>query len=314
MSSACTGLFLPLHGGGLAIFAVFVVKCLQKLRKEGLATEQQSYEQRGYLHENFRLFHLTDAMEERLDWHYHTFHKLIIFLSGRCSYGVEGRSYSLTPGDLVLVPQGCIHRPEAEPGAPYERVILYISPQYLQSRSTPDCDLERCFQLARQRFSFVVRSARSRRELVSMAQAMEQAAGPGFGRELMQESCFLQFLIRVTRGMEESALDYAEPAACDGKTAAILQYLSENLTQEISIDDLSARFYVSKYHMMRVFRAQTGYTIHAYLTGKRLLLARELIASGTPVMDACLRSGFRDYSAFCRAYRKEFSAPPGSAK
>ena len=34
--------------------------------------EQQEYAQRGYLREDFRLFHLKGAMEEQLDWHYHT--------------------------------------------------------------------------------------------------------------------------------------------------------------------------------------------------------------------------------------------------
>ena len=57
--------------------------------------EQQEYAQRGYLREDFRLFHLKGAMEEQFDWHYHTFHKLIFFLGGQSGYGVEGRSYPL---------------------------------------------------------------------------------------------------------------------------------------------------------------------------------------------------------------------------
>lgn len=81
-------------------------------------------------------------MEEQLDWHYHTFHKLIFFLGGQSGYGVEGRSYPLEPGDVILVPQGCVHRPEAAPGAPYERVILYLSPDYLARAGTADCPLD----------------------------------------------------------------------------------------------------------------------------------------------------------------------------
>ena len=72
---------------------------------------QPEYVQRGYLREDFRLFHLKGPMEEQLDWHYHTFHKLIFFLCGTSSYGLEGRSYPLEAGDVILVPQGCVHRP-----------------------------------------------------------------------------------------------------------------------------------------------------------------------------------------------------------
>ena len=66
--------------------------------------EQQEYAQRGYLREDFRLFHLKGAMEEQLDWHYHTFHKLIFFLGGQSGYGVEGRSYPLEPRPAGLRP------------------------------------------------------------------------------------------------------------------------------------------------------------------------------------------------------------------
>ena len=114
--------------------------------------------------------------------------------------------------------------------------------------------------------------------------------------------------------MDESDRIYASASAYDEKVAAILQYLSRHLTEHISIDDLSARFYISKYHMMRRFRAQTGYTIHAYLIGKRLMLARELILGGTPVMEAACASGFGDYSAFSRAYRKQFGQPPSQLR
>ena len=47
--------------------------------------EQPGYEKRGYLHEDFHLFHLCDAMRESVDWHYHTFHKLCVYLGGDAS-------------------------------------------------------------------------------------------------------------------------------------------------------------------------------------------------------------------------------------
>ena len=232
--------------------------------------EQQEYAQRGYLREDFRLFHLKGAMEEQLDWHYHTFHKLIFFLGGQSGYGVEGRSYPLEPGDVILVPQGCVHRPEA---AQEERQAL-------------------------------------RRTLFALESASVQ---PGFGQELLAKSLLTQLLILLRRAMDAQP-QAVESLASDEKIAAIMQYLSQHPTESVSIDDLAARFYISKYHMMRRFRAETGYTVHAYLTGKRLALAREQIAAGTPILQAASACGFGDYSAFCRAYRRQFGQPPSSAK
>ena len=277
--------------------------------------EQPNYEQRGYLHEEFRLFHLRGPMEETVDWHYHTFHKIIVFLSGSASYGIEGSTYPLQPGDMVLVSRGCIHRPEAAPGAPYERMILYISPEFLRQNSTDGCELETCFSLARTQFDFVVRPGTRKKELLDILRALERAcAVPDFGQALLAKGLFWQFLVQLIRGMRAHDLSYAQPGAEDEKTVAILRYLSAHLTENISIDDLAARFFISKYHMMRRFRAETGYTIHNYLITKRLLLARELIAGGMPVTQACYAGGFGDYSAFSRAYRRQFGQPPSACK
>ena len=122
-----------------------------------------------------------------------------------------------------------------------------------------------------------------------------------------------QLLILLRRAMDAQP-QAVESLASDEKIAAIMQYLSQHPTEPVSIDDLAARFYISKYHMMRQFRAQTGYTIHGYLTGKRLMFARAMIAAGTPVLQASEESGFGDYSAFLRAYRKQFGTTPNQEK
>ena len=62
--------------------------------------------------------------------------------------------------------------------------------------------------------------------------------------------------------------------------------------------------------MMRLFRRETGTTIHSYLTERRLGLARELMKEGMSATDACFRSGWRSYCSFTRAYGKRFGSPP----
>ena len=82
------------------------------------------------------------------------------------------------------------------------------------------------------------------------------------------------------------------------------------LTEGLTIDELAARFYISKYHMMRRFRDETGYTIHGYVTEKRLLLAQQLLEQGIPSGEAALRCGYQEYSTFSRAYKKQFDRSP----
>ena len=102
-----------------------------------------TYQKRGYLLQDFRLFHLHEPQKDKIEYHYHEFCKLFFLRSGSGSYVVEGRRYLLKPGDVVRIGSNCIHHPEFE--GSYERVIIYISPEFLRGQSADGCDLMECF-------------------------------------------------------------------------------------------------------------------------------------------------------------------------
>ncbi|MBQ3568942.1 MAG: cupin domain-containing protein, partial [Anaerotignum sp.] len=102
---------------------------------------ENGYEKRGYLLDDFRLFHLKDKEGTNIDYHYHEFCKLLMLRSGSGGYTVDGQRYPLETGDIVLIGNQVVHRPEFEHGLLYERVIIYISPEFLRQQSTPDCPL-----------------------------------------------------------------------------------------------------------------------------------------------------------------------------
>ena len=139
------------------------------------------YEKRGYLLENFRLFHLNTDSEAKVEFHYHEFCKLLLLVSGRGGYVVDGQRYLLQPGDVVLVDSRSIHRPELESGSPYERIIIYISPEFLQKMSTADCDLMGIFA---QDTGHVLRLKESeRKKIFTMTAALEkELSGNDYGR------------------------------------------------------------------------------------------------------------------------------------
>ena len=268
-----------------------------------------SFEKRGYLLEDFRLFHLRDPEGPKVGYHYHEFHKLMFLISGTGTYAVEGRRYLLHPGDLVLVGRGAVHRPEIGCGAPYERVIVYISPEFLRANSSEECDLEDCILSG----GHVLRpgAAESCRLGTLLGEMERELSGQAYGCRLMGRALFLRLLVEIGRGRRKDnfmPLAFVEPR--DEKVFEILSYLNDHLTEELSIGALAERFYISKYHMMRRFREETGFTIHGYLSDKRLLLARDLIGSSESATDACYRCGFRSYSAFLRAYIKLFGCSP----
>ncbi len=90
----------------------------------------------------------------------------------------------------------------------------------------------------------------------------------------------------------------------------VIVYLNENYTEKTSIDMLASRFYLSKYHLMRQFKKETGYTIHLFISNKRVRYACHLIDSGITPGEACYRSGFTDYSLFFKTFKKVLGYSP----
>ena len=99
-----------------------------------------------------------------------------------------------------------------------------------------------------------------------------------------------------------------------GRIAPALSYINENITKDLAIDDMAAMCYMSRYHFMRIFKAQTGCTVHNYIRQKRLVLAARLIREGMSASAAAAECGFSDYSAFHRAFSKTFGVSPGKLR
>lgn len=268
----------------------------------------ETYEKRGYLLEDFRLFHLRGAQGVKAEFHYHEFCKLLLLVSGSGGYNVEGQRYTLQSGDIVLVGSRAVHRPEFAPDAPYERIIVYIDPEFLRRSSTPDCDLVAIFS---GNGGHVLRSAHKQR-LFALASLLEKdLSSQEYGRVILSTGTLLRLLVQI--GQELCREDAPMPAPIQPQNERILQimdFVHAHLAEDITIDQLAEQFYMSKFHMMRLFRAETGQSIYSYLTQQRLALARELISSGIRATEAAFRCGFATYSSFTRAYGKQFGSTP----
>ena len=268
------------------------------------------YEKRGYLLENFRLFHLSSPGGANVEYHYHEFCKLLLLISGRGGYVVNGQRYRLQPGDVVLIGSRSAHRPELEEDSTYERIIIYISPDFLQQASTPDCDLVGLFSGTK---GHVLRLKENQRKKVfSLAAVLEKEfSGDSYGREILCTGGLLRLLVEIGRAQrQEDALNPSPVTPEDPRVVEWMQYLDRHLNEDLDMDALAERFFISKYHMMRLFHAHTGFTIHTYLLQRRLLAARHLIERGMRATEACYRCGFRSYSSFTRAYNKHFGTTP----
>ena len=269
---------------------------------------------RGYLNEGFRLFHLKDSLAQRMDYHYHEFDKLILLLHGKVTYVVEGVTYFLRPWDVLMVQHNLIHKPIIDPSEPYERVVIWLGREWVSTRSDPGEPLDACFDTARERGFHLLRTDAERRvSYMGLIQRLEEALrSTEFGGRRMADTLCQQLLVTVNRDLlaDHTAQEETDSYRLDPKMEEVLRYIAAHLEQPLSVDLLARQFYISRYYLMHRFKAVTGYTVHQYITQKRLLRAAELIREGMPVMKAAEQTGFSEYSTFLRAFQNTFHMSP----
>ena len=271
------------------------------------------YLRRGYLNEDFRLFHLKDSLGDETEYHYHEFDKIVIFISGKVSYMIEGMTYPLSPWDILIISNHTIHKALIDTGEDYERIIIYISPKFIRENDTENTELMRCFKTAESRRFYLLRPEIDRRETIRriLTGLENEISSDDYGADIGAKLSLIQLLLQINRSVISDETDMSAPSVYyDPKIASVIGYINDNLDGDLSVETLASMSYISKYHFMRRFKELTGYTVHGYILQKRLINAAELIRQGLPASKAAELSGFKDYSTFQRAFKKMYGLNP----
>lgn len=261
---------------------------------------------------NYELNHLITNTSFHINYHNHDYHEILYFISGRLKYIIEGTVYNLRPGDILVTNNKEMHKPILDASKPYERYILWIHPKFIEELSDHFVDLSTTFDTASKSNNRVLRPSCNMQTLIanSFSNLEKATADNEFGNSLLQKSYLTELLIFLNRVSVENYYEIENTQEYDPRINEIIKYINDNLHDQISLDDIAEKFYLSKYHLCRLFKKNVEMTIYQYITKKRLIIAKSLLISGSSVRTAFINSGFSDYSNFVKSFKKEFGVLP----
>ncbi len=261
----------------------------------------------------YEFHHSYNETPPTVEFHQHPFYEIFFFISGNVNYIIEGRSYKLRPGDILLTSNADIHRPEVRPGRPYERIVIWLADDFFDHlKRFSGEDFTACFTDAALKDYRLIRPDDG--TLIRLRQLCEQMSDAKFSKKLgsaaLTQAYLIEFLVRVCRAYYDTPESVKNDITEDEKVNQVIGYINENLADSLSLDNLAGRFYISKFYLSRRFKQFTGLTIYQYIMKKRLITARNMLRAGTPVTVSCLQCGFNDYSNFLKAFKREFGENP----
>lgn len=269
----------------------------------------------GYLNDNFKIFHIRDKKDIKFEYHHHDFSKIVILIDGDLTYYIEGKAYILKSWDILFVNKNEIHKPVVNPDKYYERIVIWLNPDFMAKYAQGNNDLLKCFEVAiKNNYNLLRLNMKSIEIIKNLIQDIQNCNNSNeFGSEILKESLFVQLMVLMNRLFLNSDKNRdIEDIQYDKTIEGVLNYINSNLENDLSIDTIASEFFISKYYLMRKFKNQIGSSIHNYVVQKRLILARSLISEGLSMSSVCSRCGFNDYSSFVRAFKKVYGVSPSN--
>ncbi|MFR3225736.1 MAG: helix-turn-helix domain-containing protein [Blautia massiliensis (ex Durand et al. 2017)] len=260
---------------------------------------------------DYEIYRYRSTYMNEVDLHHHDFYEIYLLLRGRVEYIVENKIFRMRPGDWMLVSPLELHQARIGPDDTYERIVLWVARPYLEGLSTPRTSLTRCFDTSVPTHTNLLRpggavGAQLRAEVERL---YKQRTSRAYGSDLLAQGALVELLVGLNRMAEERS-DSGPAGASDEAVDAVLHYINEHFSEPLTLDELAARFFISKYHLLRKFDAQVGTTVHRYILQKRLINAKQLLAGGVPPSQVCQYCGFGDYANFYRAFKTEYGQTP----
>lgn len=230
---------------------------------------------------------------------------IFLLLDGNLDYIIEGKTVHVTPNDIILVGNNETHYSVAKNGNMCDYILLMVNLEFFIKNNCAEFD-DMVFNRALGSDNIIGAEKVLSSGIFDIFKRLDSYAKEQPVCLSVLNSVIVELLYNLNRQVEKSN----KPNFKYEKIKNILTYINSNLSEDLSLDDIAAKFFLTKQHLCKIFKENTGFSVNKYISYKRVVMVRELYLKGKSLSQACSEAGFNDYSAFYRAYSKIMHESP----
>ena len=243
--------------------------------------------------------------------HFHTFYELCVMMGPNTRHILEGKPYDMDTFDIIGIPPNVLHRSQYPPGDPCRRLIIQFNlPRNVTGLSNEYEQLLGIFHREAPIFRF---DAELRKQLFSKLNdifSLSSKTDPM--RDLIIHLKFTEFLtlLFLNQGRNQYT-NKSEMTPMEKKIYSVTSYIHAHYFEDLSLDTLAQKFYISSCYLSHQFKDVTGFTLTDYIQMTRVRNIQSLlINTRVPITEAALSCGFASFSQFNRVFQKHIGMSP----
>lgn len=235
-------------------------------------------------------------------------YEIFFFLEGNATFSVDGNIYELKPYDVLFVNMRELHAPIFRKPSSYVRKVIIFNPSFLSEFISNDFNPFKIFEARlpgtnnKIEASQVIENGIDR--LIDIIEELVEENAPDCNALVKAYMLILvskmNKLLKVSDKMHES----------NRHISNIIKYINEHLEEDLSYKSLSGIAYLNPNYLYRLFKEETGFTLHDFITSKRIIKAKELLVNNMAMDEIAKQTGFNDYSNFYRTFKKVTGVSP----
>ncbi len=230
--------------------------------------------------------------------HIHNHCEILLFVSGKAEYNIDGQIFKPAPYDLLFIPAATYHYLIPTDTVPYENYVIGFDPAMID-----EVHYRRLFSAP------LMINIREDSELMGFFTRLDRYDKTYLARDF--SVCALALIIELMSYC--SHVKGRLQGAHSGRTRLIEQmvkYIQENIKKPLDAATIARQFHLSASYVQNTFSQNMHIGLKKYIQQKKIYLAHADIMAGMPPGLVCQKYAFSEYSSFYRLYKSTFGYAP----
>lgn len=199
---------------------------------------------------------------------------------------LDGKTRTINKKSIMTINPDTAHSNWSHGNSTYSQSAIYLNQSFLENVSQENFNSKNIFFKAG-----LLEDEALANEFLNLASSYEKNELLEIDYECRLIEILNKILLKNSEIIEQKKLSKHDLAIFRAK-----EFMNDNLSENLTLDDISYELDISKYHFLRLFKEQTHFSPHAYLMLKRLEKAKKLLQKGATPIDVAFSCGFNDQS------------------